>query len=177
MSKLIFRLMIVASSVALLTSCSSGKSNNCPGVTSLVETSVGTVFRPGASADPSNILYTVEITDVKSSCDVDKSAESSSSDLDINFRATRAPNGAGAAYHVPYFVAISQGDRILAKKEFTADFAFEPGQMTTTFTDSVNSASVTAGRDKKTFDYLILVGLQLTRAQLQYNRTSGRLAP
>lgn len=169
--------MIVASSVVLLAACSSEKENNCPGVTSLVETSIGTIFKSSANTDPSNILYTVEITGVKSSCDVDKPAENSTSNLEISFRATRAPSGTRVSYHVPYFVAISQSDRILAKKEFSVDFTLEPGQVTTTFTDTINSASVTAGRDKKTFNYLILVGLQLTRAQLQYNRTSGRLTP
>jgi hypothetical protein len=36
---------------------------------------------------------------------------------------------------------------------------------------------VNAGKDKKTFDYVILAGLQLTKDQLDYNRASGRLNP
>lgn len=171
------RLIIVASSVVFLAACSSEKENDCPGVSSLVETSVGTVFKSAASTDPSNVLYRVEITGVKSSCDVDKPAENSTTNLDISFRATRTPNGTQATYRVPYFVAVSQSDRIITKKEFSVDFTFQPGQMTTTFEDTINATSITAGRDKRTFDYLILVGLQLTRAQLQYNRTSGQLTP
>ncbi|HUO92725.1 MAG TPA: hypothetical protein VMU22_07380 [Rhizomicrobium sp.] len=169
--------LFLAALLPALAGCQSDKANNCPGVSSLVETSIATVFKDDKSTDPSNILYTVEITDVHGSCDVDKTAVNSSTDVTVNFRATRAPNGAAASYKVPYFVAISQSDRILAKKVYETGFDFEPGQTTTTFSASIESADVQAAKDKKTFDYLILVGLQLTKAQLDYNRASGRLNP
>jgi len=169
--------MLVASVLPILAGCTSDKANNCPGVSSIVETSIGTVFLPGKPVDPSNILYTIEITDVHGTCDVDKPAINSSTDVDITFRATRGPNGGGANYKVPYFVSISQSDRILAKKVYSIDFAFAPGETTTTFTDTVKSADVAAAKDKKTFDYLVLVGLQLTKEQLDFNRASGRLTP
>jgi hypothetical protein len=171
-----FRFMVIAAA-ALLAGCSSDKVNNCPSVSSIVETSIGTIFRAGRPPDPANILYTVEIADVHGSCDVDKQALNSSSDITVSFRATRAPNGGQATYKVPYFVAISQEERILAKKVFDVDFTFEPGQTTADFTDTVKAADVQAGKDKKTYNYLILVGLQLTKEQLDYNRASGRLMP
>jgi hypothetical protein len=142
-----------------------------------VETSIGTIFKPNTPFDPANMLYTVEIMEVHGTCDVDKTAVNSSTDITVSFRATRAPSGAAASYKVPYFVSISESDRILAKKVYTTEFRFEPGQTTTTFSDTVQSADVTAGKDKKTFDYLVLVGLQLTKEQLDYNRASGRLTP
>jgi len=177
MSKSLRRFVLVAAATALIAGCGSDKTNNCPGASSLVETSVATVFVPGKSQDTGNILYTVEVTGVQASCSVDKLALNSSSDVVISFKATRAPNGSSATYKVPYFVAISQEDRILAKKIFQTQFSFEPGQMTTTFTDDIDSADIVAGKDKKTFDYLILVGLQLTKEQYDYNRASGRLNP
>ena len=39
------------------------------------------------------------------------------------------------------------------------------------------SIHLTVGRDKKPADYGILVGFQLTKAQLDYNRRAGRYAP
>jgi hypothetical protein len=177
MSRTFRPVMLIALLLPVLAGCTSDKANNCPGVSSIVETSIGTIFKPNTTFDPANILYTVEITEVHGSCDVDKTAVNSSTDINVSFRATRSPNGAAAAYKVPYFVSISQSDRILAKKVYTAEFQFEPGQTTTTFSDTVQSADVTAGKDKKTFDYLILVGLQLTKEQLDYNRASGRLTP
>jgi hypothetical protein len=169
--------IFAAALLPVIAGCSSDKANNCPGVSSVVETSIATVFKPNAPVDPANMLYTVEITDVHGDCDVDKTAVNSSTDVSVNFRAMRAPDGNAVSYKVPYFVAISQSDRILAKKVYTAEFDFAPGQTTTTFSDTVQSADVQAAKDKKTFDYLILVGLQLTKEQLDYNRASGRLNP
>lgn len=177
MSKSLSRVVLVIVSVAALAGCSTKKDQDCPGISALVETSVATVFIPGAMPDASKMLYTVEITGVRGSCTVDKPALNSSSDITVSFKATRAPNGSGATYKVPYFVAISQADRILAKKNYETEFSFEPGAMTATFTADVNSADVNAGKDKKTYDYLILVGLQLTKAQYEYNKATGRLAP
>lgn len=177
MSRTFRTVMFAALLLPVLAGCSSDKANNCPSVSSIVDTSIGTNFKPNKPIDPANILYTVEITEVHGSCDVDKTAVNSSSDVSVSFRATRPPNGTAASYKVPYFVAISQSDRILAKKVYTTEFQFEPGQTTATFSDTVQSADVSAGKDKKTYDYLILVGLQLTKDQIDYNRASGRLMP
>lgn len=177
MLKSLCRIFVLAAAALVTVSCASEKANNCPAVSSLVETSIATVFKSTTSTDPANILYTVEVVQVHGSCSVDKQANNSSSSVDITFRATRGPSGAAATYKVPYFVAISQSDRILAKKIYSVDVAFAPGETTATVTDTIDQANVNAGKDLKTFDYMILVGLQLTKEQLQYNRTSGRLAP
>jgi hypothetical protein len=177
MSRTFRTVMFAALLLPVLAGCSSDKANNCPGVSAIVDTSIGTNFKPNTPIDPANILYTVEISEVHGSCDVDKTAVNSSSDVSVSFRATRPPNGTAASYKVPYFVAVSQSDRILAKKVYTTEFHFEPGQTTATFSDTVQSADVSAGKDKKTYDYLILVGLQLTKDQIDYNRASGRLMP
>jgi hypothetical protein len=177
MFKSLCPVILAAVLLPVLAGCSSEKANNCPGVSAVVETSIATVFRDNKSTDPTNILYTVEITDVHGACDVDKTAVNSSTDVTVNFRAMRAPNGTAVSYKVPYFVAVSQADRILAKKVYVAEFDFAPGQTTARFSDTVQSADVQAAKDKKTYDYLILVGLQLNKEQLDYNRASGRLNP
>jgi hypothetical protein len=177
MSHLFGRIFVLSVAVVLLAGCETKANNNCPGVSTLVETSVATVFKAGASSDPSNILYTVEIAGVHSTCDADKLAVSASTNLTIDFHASRGLGVGAARYKIPYFVAISQADRVLAKREFVADFGFEPGQTSATFSALVNDANVIAAKDKKAFDYVILVGLQLSKAQLQFNRAGGRLTP
>jgi hypothetical protein len=37
----------------------------------------------------------------------------------------------------------------------------------------VGSITVTAGKDKQTYEYQILVGLKITKGQLEYNKTKG----
>ena len=177
MFQILRKLIVVVSATLLVAGCATERYKNCPGASVIVETSIATVFKQGAVPDPAHILYTVEVTGVSSTCDVDKPALNSSSSVDISFRATRAPNGGAVEYKVPYFVAVSQFDRLLAKKVYVAEFSFAPGQTTTTFSQSANAIDVSAGKDKKTFDYVILVGLQLTKDQLDYNRASGRLNP
>jgi hypothetical protein len=160
---------------ATVAGCTSDRTGSCPTMTALVQASEATVFVPKSTPDPSNLLYTIEITRVKGSCDVDKKATNADVSLTVYFRATRAPSGAAADYSAPYFVVVTEGtQRVLAKKEFTVHFAFAPGQATSDFSDSVASTEVTAKAEKRTYDYQVLVGLQLTKEQLAYNRSLGR---
>jgi hypothetical protein len=172
----IFRASILAvCSAALLAGCSADRTGECPTMSAVSVVSSQTVFRPGVTPDPSNQLYTVEIMGVKGDCSLDKKATTALSSLQITFRATRAPSGDSAQYSVPYFVAVTEGtDRVVAKKLFSADFSFAPGQSTTSFSDTVASTEVNARREKKTYDYQILVGLQLTKEQLDFNRAQNR---
>jgi len=170
-----FRALALAGfTAAFLAGCSADKSGLCPTMTALVQASEESVFVPKSTPDPSNLLYTVEITSVRGSCDVDKKGEGADVSLDVHFRATRAPSGAAASYSVPYFVAVTEGtDRVLAKKNFNIQFSFAPGQATAEFSDSIASTDVKAKGEKRTYDYQVLVGLQLTKEQLDYNRSQG----
>jgi hypothetical protein len=153
-----------------LAACSSSQLEKCPAVSVLVDTSALTQLQNDA------VVYTAQIVNAKRDCDVSKYSKQVQASVDISFRATRAHGEAAASYTVPYFVAITTEGTILAKQQFLVAFAFQPGETTTTFEDSVNSLVLTVGRDKKASDYGILVGFQLTKAQLDYNRRVGRYA-
>jgi len=160
--------------VILLAGCTSAaKQLNCPGTAALVDASTQTIFRQGTTPDPGNVLYAVRIVRVKSECDIDKGAHKADTSLDITFRATRAPTGDAVPYTVPYFVAVTQADRIIGKQSFSVQFTFAPGQAAVEFTDTVASTVVHPDKDKHPYDYQILVGLPLTKEQLDYNRTFG----
>jgi hypothetical protein len=165
-------------SAALLSGCSSdAKKGLCPTAAILASTSTLTVFRPGAQGDPTGELYRVGMTDVSTDCSFDKHELTTDSSVDITFRATRAPSGDGAQYSVPYFVVVSQGDRIINKHMFVAQFSFDPGRGTATFQDSVASTFITLDRGKRPADYEVLIGLQLTQQQIDYNKKMGRYGP
>jgi len=159
----------------LLTGCTNAaKQALCPGIAALVDASSQTVFRDNAAPDPGNVAYTVQIISAKGSCDTDKKAQTADSKFDVSFRATRAPTGTAVQYTVPYFVAVTQADRIINKQSFSVEFSFAPGQAVVDFTDTVASTTIIADKGKHPFDYQILVGLPLTKEQLDYNRTIGR---
>ena len=164
--------------VLLLAGCTSAaKQLNCPGAAALVDASTQTIFRQGTAPDPGNVLYTVQVVRVKGVCDIDKAERKADTSLDISFRATRAPTGDAAQYTVPYFVAVTQADRVIDKQSFSAQFTFAPGQAATDFNDTVSSTLVHPDKGKKPYDYQILVGLSLSKEQLDYNRTFGRFTP
>jgi hypothetical protein len=142
-------------------------------MTAITDAASQTVFRPGTAPDPSNVLYSVDIVDVKGKCDIDKKKRSCDASLEIRFHASRAPNGSEAHHTVGYVVAVTEGERILTEQHYSIDFAFAPGQSTTTFSDLVNSTHIQPEKDKYPFDYQILVGLQLTKEQIEFNRMQG----
>ncbi len=77
---------------------------------------------------------------------------------------------------MPIYVATTTEGRIVKKDVYSVQFSFEAGQAATEFTQSVNAIPLKVEQDKRAADYGILVGFQLTRAQLDYNRRAGRYA-
>jgi hypothetical protein len=160
-----------------LAACSSDKGADCPTMTGITDVSVRTVFRPGATQDPANVLYTAEITSVTGRCDIDKKSHATDATLTIGFRATRGASGGEAHYVVPYFVAVTAGTRVLTRRNYAVTLSFEQGQTVATATETVGSTHLDPARDKRPYDYQILVGLQLSRAELDYNRRTAHYQP
>jgi hypothetical protein len=174
MHKSILRIAGIAAAVALLAGCSGVKTDNCPTMAALLDASSMTIFRQGTSPDPANVLYNVRIVDVSGKCEFNKKKRSADTDLKITFRATRAPSGDAAQYTAPYFVGITEGSaRILAREAYSIPFEFAPGQASITFTDEIKSAYLAAKYGSLPYDYQVLVGLQVTKEQLEYNRNNG----
>ncbi|HLY05598.1 MAG TPA: hypothetical protein VKR31_07615 [Rhizomicrobium sp.] len=174
------RISAVAATIlaASLAACSTDKTGDCPTMTGVTDASVKTVFRPGATQDPANVLYTAEIVSVTGGCDMDKKPpHTTDATLTITFRATRAASAGEAHYVLPYFVAVTEGTRILARTDYTTTLSFEPGQTVATATESIGSVHLDPAKDKQPYDYQILVGLQLTKAELDYTRRTAHYQP
>jgi hypothetical protein len=142
----------------------------------LENTSSATVFRPGLEGDPAGVLYTVGLNGVSTDCSFDKRGGKTDSTLTLYFRATRAPNGAAASHSVRYYVAVTQGSRILSKREFVVQFTFAPGAAVARFKDHVESTKLQLQSGKRPYDYQILAGLQLSKSQRAYAEKMGYFA-
>lgn len=177
MSQNLARIFAIAALSALLAGCANKANPLCPGAAALVEAANMTGFPKGATPDPAHALYRVAIANVTTDCSIDPKARTADSSLTIHFVATRSPTGNATSYRVPYFVAVRQGENVITKKLFWARFGFAPGQATINFEEPISSTVVHIANDKQPYDYQILVGLQLTRAQLEYNRKSGHYGP
>ena len=174
---------MAAATVLLLSGCSvfrgifvGSKGKICPAAAVLVDTSYLTVFRPDLQNDPAGALYTVSLDGVNTDCSFDNREGQTDSSLHLTFHATHAPIGEAVNYSVPYYVAVTQGDRILRKNNFIAHFNFAPGASTTEFREDVDSTVINLENGKRPYDYEILVGLQLTPAERDYNKKMGRFA-
>lgn len=172
--------LFAAAALASLSGCSSDDTStapkNCPPAAVLVPTSQMSVFKPNMQADPAGLIYRVHVESVKTNCTFDPDNGTTDSELQVMFKATRPPNASQVTYKVPYYVAVSQGERILTKKQFWVEFTFNAGETEADFKDHVASTFITLENGKKPYDYEILVGLQLTHDQLDYNN-QGHYGP
>jgi hypothetical protein len=162
-----------------LSGCSQDlKKGLCPSANILANTSSASFFRENMPGDPAGVLYTVQVTGVTTDCDFDKDEGTADASVVVTFRATRTPSAVGGTYSVPFYVAaVRDSSAIVSKQVYTASFSFQPGEATTTFTGGVSSYVVRFDNGKKPYDYGLLTGLQLTQAQLDFNKKMGRFAP
>ena len=149
----------------------------CPSAAVLSDTANLIVFRAGAPHDPSGEAYNATIVGVKSSCTYTKGAAASTSALSFTLRGTRAPSPDGADYALPYYLAVSQGDRILSKTPLTVHLIFAPGSAVASQDVVLDPTVVTLEPGHPPTDYQLLVGFQLSDAERAYNRTRGRYTP
>ncbi|MGA7713108.1 MAG: hypothetical protein WCA81_14480 [Rhizomicrobium sp.] len=181
------RLATISGLAALLGSCAtyhsmasyigSDKTSLCPDAAILAPTSSLPAFAPKNGGDPSAVSYTVAMTNVVTRCTYDKEEKTADARVRINFHAARPPGGSEAHYRVPYFLAVSRGGDIVAKTVYWADVEFAPGATQTDGEVIVDSTTVTVTGDNHIYDYHLLTGFQLTKAQLDYNSKIGRYEP
>jgi len=149
----------------------------CPSTGVLAEASSMSVFTPGKPLAPANPTYRIDVRRSTTNCTVDKDEHVAQSDLELSFRAYRQRGGADAQYRVPFFVAINDSDgNLVFKKTYSTNLVFRSGQTQVDFTQPVEEIPIHMIRSKQAFDYHLIVGLQLTKQQVEYNRTHSTYA-
>jgi hypothetical protein len=149
----------------------------CPDANILANTSVIPVFDPTLGADPSNVVYTARITGVKTRCDYSKRDNAIDANLHFMIKASRAPGGDEADYKVPYYVAVTSGGAIVDKKVYWLQLRFPKASSALEQETLVDSIAIPVARDKKSYEYHLLLGFQLTQAQVDYNKKMGQYLP
>jgi hypothetical protein len=185
-----YRLIRIAAATALtslLAGCStydsisayirSDKSATCPDAAILANTASLPALNPAAQGDPSGVIYSIAMTDVTTRCAYDKSERTADARLRITLHAQRPPGGAETSYRVPYYVAVTSGGEIIDKKVYWLELAFSGHDVSADTKAEVDSTIVKYAKDKTAYDYHLLVGFQLTKAQLEYNANAGRYEP
>jgi hypothetical protein len=156
---------------------SSDKVQVCPDAAILASTASLPAFDPSAPADPSNVLYTVDLTDVETSCDVDKKERTADASVKIVYRASRAPGGEEVHYRVPFYIAVTTRGEIKEKKVHWLELDFGRGETVAAGSEDVDDIEVKPGKGEMPNEYRLVAGFQLTQAQLDYNKKIGRYYP
>ena len=173
--------------LGLLASCStyraamsyvrSDSALKCPDAVILANASSLPGFAPATGGDPSGLVYTIAMNNVKTKCDYNKSERTADARTRIFVHAERTTGGHEAVYRVPYFVAVTTNGEILDKKTYWMDFSFRSDSVVADAEEVVESTLVTVAKGKQPYDYHLIVGFQLTKEQLDFNSKMGRYAP
>lgn len=171
------RFAVLGLALLVLAGCNTANVNNCPVAVILANASRMVVFKPGATKDLSGEAYRVFLTSTSTGCSIDQKTGKTDSSLTLQFRATRAPSAEGAHFTVPYFVAVTQGPRLIAKRILNVSFDFAPGAATATFSASPADFNIQMEKGHRPFEYELMAGFQMTPAQVEYNKKMGRYLP
>ncbi len=155
----------------------SSKDIYCPDAAVLANTASLPAFSPSAEGDPSGVIYRIAMTNVTTRCSYDKQDKIADARLKIFLRAERPPGGGEASYRVPYYVALTSGGEILDKKLYWLEIEFPAHAASANAQAVVESTEVKYEKGKTAYDYHLLVGFQLTKAQVEYNAKMGRFEP
>ncbi len=187
MRELVRTVVVSALAIVSLSGCStwdsavdyvaSDSASVCPDANILAETASLPVFDPAKGVDPSGVIYSVAMTNVKTRCDYSKRSRTADANVRIYYTASRPPGGEEVHYKVPYYVAVTSGGKILDKKVHWLRFDFPEAASTVSGDEYVSDIDIDVGPQKHSYDYHLLVGFQLTKAQLAYNKKMGQYAP
>ncbi len=170
----------VAMACALfLTGCSwwSGESaeierkRGCPQAGILTDARLLTQYREGGGRDITDVAYRWEMLDAAADCSYDDNVMSVT--YAFNLAVELGPAARSATTEAPLFIALTKGGQdVINKTVFTQEAEFERGQRAVTYTHQYDDIELDIGEDDGR-QYQVVVGFQLTPAQLQENRRRG----
>jgi hypothetical protein len=159
--------------VALVAGCASSDKTasklSCPGAFAAPQLDRYAVFRPGVavSSNTDDIAWGVKLADVKSSCRSE--GKGLRVTTTITFTVARNDDTLRQGDFI-YFVAVTDaGQNILAKQNFALRVGFAPRQKQVRVVDEITEHLPI--KDLATASgYAIIVGLQVSQQQLEFNR-------
>ena len=95
----------------------------------------------------------------------------------IKYSATRPPGGEEAHYKLPYYLAVTLDGKIVDKTNKWLEFDFPKGATRYEGEELMDSMIIQVDPKKRSFEYHVLAGFQLTQAQIDYNKKTGQYLP
>lgn len=148
---------------------------NCPQTAILQQAQAVTLFLPGRS-DIAAQRSTIRMTGISGSCQTNGKKKALKVQFTVHFAANNGPANEGRPLTQPWFVAITQGDRIIDEQTFNVTLAFN-GNMSVTTAQS-KPVKIEVPDAPESAKLAILTGFKMTKAELAYaaaNPTAGML--
>ncbi|HVI88177.1 MAG TPA: hypothetical protein VM659_07740 [Dongiaceae bacterium] len=170
-------LMLVASSLGGCGSNSKGPPGPCPDVVVPKQTQYLTKFA-GNGSDLSDIAYEAKVDTFTTFCvySVDQEPAYIRTNLKVQLAATRGPKFSGDHITLKYAIGVTgPGGKIIpgAKQVLDMDIDFSKGQVANINADEINVTIPVKQGENGDF-YRVLLGLDLTQDQLDYNKRNPR---
>lgn len=143
-----------------------GATPNCPNTYVAPGLDTSSQYRPTGAFTQEDIQATVKLDTARAVCHVAKSGVDV--DTEVQFTITRFDPQLTAT-DLSYFVALSSGQNILAKQPFSLRVEFAPNQGQIQIADTIREHLPLREPDAAK-NYAVIVGLQITRQQLELNR-------
>ncbi len=123
----------------------------------------------GAGRDITDSVLEGRITGVNGACARD-GADTVVATVSISLELTRGPAAPDRTAEVGYFIAVSEGERILDKQVFRLKAEFPPNTERLRLTGDQVELRLPVSPDKTAAAYRISAGFDVTPAELEYNR-------
>ena len=129
-----------------------------------------TRFADGAGRDLTDVLLQVSVTNIGTKCMLNEKSGVLSMDMRIDFRVERGPASQLAADRFTYFIAVADpAGNVTARQTFDKPVQFT-GNLSAVDTNDEITTTIPIDRGQRIEDYRVYVALQLTQAELEYNR-------
>ncbi|MGQ0662022.1 MAG: hypothetical protein ACT4P2_00245, partial [Pseudomonadota bacterium] len=163
------RALAVLATAAGLAGCGGRPPPPCPSASILAEAATVTRFRDGPGRDLTDVINEGELFDILALCSYGR--RGIDVDLQVGVVATRGPADRARAAQFEYFVAILDPERqVVARQRFDVRFEFPDNRARLVRIEELEPqiplADAALGPR-----YEILVGFQLTRDELAWNRS------
>ena len=164
-----------ATLLALVAACSSDKGPppGCPVTNFVSDLDHVTEFTDGAVGDLTDVRFDAQLASLSAICNF----ESDELVMDIAFQviAARGPANKSNQAAVTYFLAISdETGAVIAKQTFDNTLPFKGNLRRVAIKDEFEPKIPYPADRKILNDYRVLIGFQLTKEQLAYNRSRRR---
>jgi hypothetical protein len=165
-------LLAITGGVLSLAGCSQGPKFKpaCPALSLVKGAADLTRFRPGGGRDITDMIIDARITAVPAQC-APGDPGTIKATMAVQAEVLRGPAATTRAGDVIYFVAVTEGERILDEQNDRLHVVFPPNidRVNVRGDDLVLTLPVT--KQKSAAAYQIYVGFRLTPEELEYNRT------